>query len=95
MKCELKLVNNGWVLEYEIDGETQTYVMEKGVDEVIAFRNFLQVVDEQLGPTTSRYSPKRIALLIVPGDKSENKWEDEDKNLIKWLYDRSVGGEGW
>ena len=38
--------------------------------EVEAFADFLRCVLDHYGPTTSRYSPKRITPVIVsPGDK--------------------------
>jgi len=94
VKCELKFARNGWILEYEVNGELQQYVMEEGADEVDAFKNFLQIVDEQLGPTSSRYSEKRIYINAFPGDKCEVPWSAELREEVEWLYKRSLPEEG-
>ncbi len=42
---------------------------EKYDDEVECFAEFLRYLDEEYGPTTSRYSEKRIHIIVKPGDK--------------------------
>jgi len=39
--------------------------------EIEAFADFLRTINELCGPTTSRYSKKRIHINLIPGDKSE------------------------
>lgn len=91
MKFELKFAKNGWILEYEVDGEMEKWVMNEGEDEVGAFANMLHIVTEQLGPSTGRYSRKRIYINCFPGDKNEEDWTDEQKEEVRWLYSRSGG----
>lgn len=61
-------------IDYGIeDMETEEIVyQEVDGNEIEAFADFLRFVDEHYGPSTSRYSPKRIRVLVEPGDK----WED-------------------
>ncbi|MCK5376569.1 MAG: hypothetical protein KAJ97_05775, partial [Acidobacteria bacterium] len=44
---------------------------EKHEDEVECFADFLRTLDYEFGPSTSRYSPKRIVVRVEPGDKYE------------------------
>jgi hypothetical protein len=72
MKCEIRHVQNGVVLEIwdRGDGESHEIVyQETETDEVEAFADFLRYLVDHYGPTTSRYSPKRVVVLVEPGDK--------------------------
>lgn len=72
MKCEIRRAQNGVVLRIseQEDGESEEVVyQETEVDEVEAFAAFLRYMVDHYGPTTSRYSPKQIAILVQPGDK--------------------------
>ena len=74
MKFDIRRVQNGVVLRVETDGaepgeEIVYQAQEDG--EVEAFADFLRHLVEHYGPTTSRYSPKRISIRIDPGDKYE------------------------
>lgn len=40
-------------------------------EEIECFADFLRVLNDEYGPTTSRYSSKRIYINIEPGDKYE------------------------
>ncbi|MBU1856224.1 MAG: hypothetical protein KKC28_04505 [Verrucomicrobia bacterium] len=75
MKFEIRQVRNGAVLRVEANGaegpEEITY-QEREDDEIEAFADFLRVVLDHYGPTTSRYSQKRIRVLVEPGDKYES-----------------------
>ena len=72
MKFEIRRVRNGAVLRVEAesaeDGGEIVY-QETDSDEIEAFADFLRHLLDHYGPTTSRYSPKRIRILVEPGDK--------------------------
>lgn len=38
-------------------------------DSVEVFADFLRCINDDYGPSTSRYSPKRIHITVNPGDK--------------------------
>lgn len=71
MVTVIKKVENGYILETTCGDETSTKVIEaKSEDEEVdAFRDLLWELNEAIGPMTSRYSGKRIAIMIEPGDK--------------------------
>jgi hypothetical protein len=74
MKFEIRRVQNGVVLRVEPDGEEpgeEIVYQEQEDGEVEAFADFLRHLVEHYGPTTSRYSPKRISIQVEPGDKYE------------------------
>jgi len=74
MKFEIRRVLNGAVLRVESEGdgsEEEIVYQEQDDDEIEAFADFLRHLVEHYGPTTSRYSPKRISIRIDPGDKYE------------------------
>ena len=68
---------NGWVLtitssqddEPEMAVYQQSYEHE---DDVEAFADLLWFLNDEYGPVTSRYSPKRIVIRIEPGDKHDD-----------------------
>jgi len=77
MRFEIRRASNGWILKVEEpsseDAEADEVVHEeKHEDEVECFADFLRTLNEDLGPSTSRYSPKRIYIRIEPGDKFED-----------------------
>ncbi len=73
MKFEIRSVKNGAVLRVELDSpeaEVEEVVYQETESaEVEAFADFLRFLLDHYGPTTSRYSPKRIHILVEPGDK--------------------------
>lgn len=73
MKFELRSTKNGAVLRVEHDfpkGEIEEICyQETEHGEVEAFADFLRYLDNHYGPSTSRYSPKRIHIVVEPGDK--------------------------
>jgi len=76
MRFELRHVANGVVLRFEQhdgDGTGVEEVVYQELDggEIEAFAEFLWLVAEHYGPSTSRYSPKRIRISVEPGDKYE------------------------
>ena len=74
MRFEIRQVRNGVVLRVEAEGgegPEEVVYQEAEAAEVEAFADFLRSVLEHSGPSTSRYSPKRIHILVEPGDKYE------------------------
>lgn len=75
MKFEIRHARNGTVLRVEQDYPDavpeEVVYQERDGDEVEAFADFLRYLVDQYGPTTSRYSPKRIYVSVEPGDKFE------------------------
>ena len=74
MKFEIRRVTNGAILRVETDApdtpDDEVVYQEREDDEIEAFAEFLRHLLEHYGPVTSRYSPKRIHIVIEPGDKS-------------------------
>ena len=81
MKFEIRRTKNGALLRVEYDhpeGETEEICYQEAEDnEVEAFADFLRILNEYYGPSTSRYSAKRIYILVKPGDKHEDFKDDE------------------
>jgi len=74
MKFEIRRVQNGAVLRVETNGEDSgEEIVYQGQEdgEIEAFADFLRHLVDHYGPTTSRYSPKRITIRVEPGDKYE------------------------
>jgi len=79
MRFELRRVTNGAVLRIEYDIGEEVEVEElvyqepnEEENEVEAFAEFLRAINEHYGPSTTRYSPKRVHVLVEPGDKHED-----------------------
>jgi hypothetical protein len=81
MKFEIRRTKNGALLRVEHDdpeGETEEICYQETDDnEIEAFADFLRFLDEHYGPSTSRYSAKRIHILVKPGDKHNDFKDDE------------------
>ena len=73
MKFEIRGANNGVILRIDIDGEEAQEIVyqEREGGEIEAFADFLRTIVDDFGPTTSRYSPKRIYIRVEAGDKYE------------------------
>ena len=75
MKFEIRPAKNGIVLEVEhgIEGEEPEEIVyqESDGNGIEAFADFLHYINDNYGPSTNRYSPKRIHITIEPGDKWE------------------------
>ncbi len=69
-KFTMKSALNGYILSSD-DGEILYQTTDDDKDEIERFCEFLYAVKEHYGPSTSRYSPKRIYINIEPGDKYE------------------------
>ena len=88
-------VLNGWtctlVDEGEDEAETQTVVgLDNDECEVSNFINFLRSINEHFGPTTSRYSKKRIRIRDIPGDRYEPLSPEDKEGLKDDLYELST-----
>lgn len=66
MKFEIKTVTNGLVLTVIDDEEKKEEVVyqQKHDDEVECFADFLCFIVDYYGPVTSRYSEKRINIVV-------------------------------
>ena len=78
MKIEIRNALNGVVLKIDREGleEHAEEIVYQATDdpdaEVEAFADFLRFLLEEYGPVSSRYSPKRIHVIVEPGDKYES-----------------------
>jgi hypothetical protein len=81
MKFEIRHTNNGALLRVEHDypeGETEEICyQETEGGEIEAFADFLRFLNDHYGPSANRYSPKRIHILVKPGDKHYDFKDDE------------------
>lgn len=89
MKADFKIrpVKNGLLLEcvrYDDESEELVY-QETEVNEIEAFAQFLRLLADEYGPSTSRYSEKRIRVKISPGDKFDGPDLEAQKALKEWL----------
>ena len=74
MKCEIRRAQNGVVLRIEAEGDEpaeEIVYQESEGQEIEAFADFLRTINDHYGPSTHRYSPQRIHVLVEPGDKYE------------------------
>lgn len=75
MKFKIRHVTNGAILRVETDAPDaevdEVVYQEREDDEIEAFADFLRHLLDHYGPTTSRYSAKRINVVVEPGDKYE------------------------
>ena len=80
MNFEVRSARNGVILrivgDSEEDGDEEVVYQETETDEIEAFAEFLRHLLDHYGPTTSRYSPKRIYVVVEPGDKYEPPGEE-------------------
>lgn len=58
-------------IEHGIEGEEPEKIVyqESDGNGIEVFADFLIYINDHYGPSTSRYSPKRIHITIEPGDK--------------------------
>lgn len=80
MRFEVRRARNGLVLKVEESLEdercSEIVYQERYDDEVEGFADFLRYLNDEFGPSTSRYSPKRITICVEPGDKYESVLAD-------------------
>lgn len=83
MKFEIRHARNGVVLAVDpvVPGEPVEEVVYQETEdgEIEAFADFLRFLVDHYGPTTSRYSPKRIHVIVKPGDKYAGGGDDSDE----------------
>lgn len=79
---------NGLVIELPEDTDEhdyktqQVFVFEEAQDEVKKFTEFLYMINEIVGPSTSRYSAERISIGVVPGDKYDDRGNREGSGAV-------------
>ena len=76
MRFEIRHATNGWILKAEVPSSegvevNEVVCQEKYDNDIECFADFLRVLDEEFGPSTSRYSPKRLYIRVEPGDKHD------------------------
>ena len=76
MRFEIRHAKNGWILNAEVPSSegvevNEVVCQEKYDNDIECFADFLRVLDEEFGPSTSRYSPKRLYIRVEPGDKHD------------------------
>jgi hypothetical protein len=76
MIFDIRRAKNGCILKFIHSAEgtsemEEVVFQEKYDDEVECFADFLRLLNEEYGPSTSRYSPKRIYITVESGDKYE------------------------
>lgn len=80
---KIKRVDNGYVIKHIVESKVvSNQVVEFAASddgEVEAMQYLLWLVNEAIGPATTRYSGKRISIQLVPGDKFEDGSEEENE----------------
>lgn len=84
MIFEVRRAKNGHILKVthsaQETGEKEEVVCQEKYDdddEVECFADFLRYLDQEYGPSTSRYSEKRIYIRVESGDKFEDLKSDK------------------
>jgi hypothetical protein len=90
---KISRAKNGYILEKKdvIDGiatEIEALTGIDGEEEVEMFAKFLWDIDENYGPASGRYDPKRIRTRIEPGDKTEG-----DSEEIDWIHESLINNK--
>ncbi len=70
---EIKYATNGW---YIVDADEGVTLFQDDDCAIEAFADLLAYVASNYGPSTGRYSEKRIQVGIKPGDKYEDSLEE-------------------
>ena len=77
MSVTIRRAVNGWVVNRPLDDSDDdsewvySHDMECDESEVVVFARLLRDINDFIGPETSRYSAKRIHVVVEPGDKYE------------------------
>lgn len=82
---KIDMVTNGWILEDHNDETFTRRIVFEHEDnfrnceksEVETFVRLLWVLNDLIGPTTSRYSQHRVEIGIKKGDKCDDHLQDE------------------
>ena len=67
MKAKVEIARNGIILKS--DDDTIVYQSGYDEDEYERWQEFLVTLTDLYGPPDSRYNPKRIYIIVAPGDK--------------------------
>lgn len=86
MKCEIKRVKNGWIFTYQDPENDEIIVGEETDDEAECFVSFLRTINEYFGPSSSKYSVKRVRILAMPGSDYMGDLDEEYLESLRWLY---------
>jgi hypothetical protein len=75
MLFEIKKAKNGYIVQCDDEDSPMVFqeLSDEILDEVDAWAYFLRELTDCYGPSTSRYSPKRIYVEVKPGDKFDDK----------------------
>jgi hypothetical protein len=71
MNISITPAANGYILRSTDPDDPAVVYQDTSPDEVEAFADFLRLLLDTYGPSTSRYSPKRVVIRVEPGDKYE------------------------
>ena len=77
---KIETADNGWIITDDTITGNKWLVVKDCDDDVLnpsrktmeAFVSVLWRITDLIGPTTSRYSPHRVKISLVKGDKCEN-----------------------
>lgn len=81
MEIKITSAVNGFIIERTIEDEKQYFAFGGDGDEVDICADMLRFILSEMGPSTSRYSDKRIYVVVKPGDNNE-KFTEEDASEI-------------
>jgi hypothetical protein len=73
MRFEIKRAKNGYTVSCNSEEEPLVFQeISDELEEIEAWACFLRELNDMYGPSTSRYSAKRIYIDVRPGDKHED-----------------------
>ncbi len=84
MTISIKKADNGYIIRHfddELGKETNVVIEQRDnseEEEIETFRSMLWELNEIMGPSTSRYSAKRISITTIPGDKHPDSDKEEE-----------------
>ena len=87
MKFEIKRARNGWILTCLDDEDSGPVVGAETTDEHEAFAAFLREITVNYGPSDSKYSVKRIVVMIMPGLDYDGPLDPEYRTELEFLRD--------
>lgn len=88
---KIRYVKNGLVIEvrdnYNEEESEEVVYADENADDLEGWAVFLRALTDYYGPQTSRYSPKRVAVRLIPGDKYDGPEPDEHakKEFESWM----------
>lgn len=87
MKFEIRSAKNGWICKEFDDENGEEIVGSEHDDEHDAFVDFLRSILMNWGPSDSKYSPKRIRVICMPGNSYEGVVHKEYYENLKWAHE--------